>query len=424
MTIKGTERSVSTAREMIEEALSTSTRDSDEVTLPSVPSSAPPLASPLIQNPVPPPLQSAPPLLATPPQIAPVSHAPAMSVSSNPWGQPPLPPSSSSSSGTGAVTPATTTSTGTSNVWGQKRYSDVVPPSSSSLQQQQSGSSSSDSKDTQSPPLSAPVGARKFSLPANVPSSSVPAATSSVAPIATTTTSQSKSVVSVSKETPPTEPVTMVTRTGSIPATLLSIVQEEEEETEEMLKHKRSNSEPMNSSSSSTNLPSGDPVGVASSAKTAPLQSSQKFSPSMSPILSPSTPTSPPIPLIKASTSSAGPLPPELPQSPELKVVSTATTVPPASSVSVGVTKASRMVGVVTPTQTVKPYQVRDTLMFIFLFVFFSTKPHPPRCRLRRPQSPSLPLPLPLPLRPPVVMATLERLVHLTDEAVYQFHLT
>lgn len=163
----------------------------------------------------------------------------------------------------------------------------------------------------------------------------------------------------------------MVTRTGSIPATLLSIVQEEEEETEEMLKHKRSNSEPTNSSSSSTNLPSGDPVGVASLVKTAPLQSSQKFSPSMSPILSPSTPTSPPIPLIKASTSSAGPLPPELPQSPELKVVSTATTVPPASSVSVGVTKASRMVGVVTPTQTVKPYQVRDTQMFILFICFF-----------------------------------------------------
>ena len=367
MTIKGTERSVSTAREMIEEALSTSTRDSDEVTLPSVPSSAPPLASPLIQNPVPPPLQSAPPLLATPPQIAPVSHAPAMSVSSNPWGQPPLPPSSSSS-GSGAVTPATTTtSTVTSNVWGQKRYSDVVPPSSSSLQQQQSSSSSSDSKDTQSPPLSAPAGVRKFSLPANVPSSSVPPATSSVAPIATTTASQSKSIVSVSKETPPVEPVVMVTRTGSIPATLLSIVQEEEEETEEMLKHKRSNSEPTNSSSSSslTNLPSGDPMGAAS----------QKFSPSMSPILSPSTPTSPPIPLIKASTSSAGPLPPELPQSPELKIVSTATTVPPASSVSVGVTKASRMVGVVTPTQTVKPYQVRDTLMFTF-FICFLARSH------------------------------------------------
>ena len=411
---------------MIEEALSTSTRDSDEVTLPSVPSSAPPLASPLIQNPVPPPLQSAPPLLATPPQIAPVSHAPAMSISSNPWGQPPLPPSSSSS-GSCAATPATTTtSTVTSNVWGQKRYSDVVPPSSSSLQQQQSSSSSSDSKDAQSPPLSAPAGVRKFSLPANVPSSSVPPATSSVAPIATTTASQSKSIVSVSKETPPVEPVVMVTRTGSIPATLLSIVQEEEEETEEMLKHKRSNSEPTNSSSSSssTNLPSGDPMGAASLAKTAPLQSSQKFSPSMSPILSPSTPTSPPIPLIKASTSSAGPLPPELPQSPELKVVSTATTVPPASSVSVGVTKASRMVGVVTPTQTVKPYQVRDTLMFTFFICFFSTKPHPPRCCLRRPLSPSLPLPLPLPPRPPVVMATLERLVRLTDEAVYQFHLT
>lgn len=150
----------------------------------------------------------------------------------------------------------------------------------------------------------------------------------------------------VDEETIPIEPVVMVTRTGSLPVTSCTLLmnkeekEDEEREDIEIIKQKRSLSEPNESSSILINTNSEDIIDSAHQ----------------------TTPTTPPpmAPSIAETTS-------------DLLAKPVAMTMPSSSGSNSSVVNVSRstprMVGVVTPTQSVKPYQVRKLIIKILIII-------------------------------------------------------
>jgi hypothetical protein len=280
VTIKGTERSVNTARELIEEALSTSNKDSEET-------------------------------------VTSVCTVTTQALSTSAGG--------TSSTACGSVPVVTTNAWLPSSqpAWGggvkSKRHSDVSPPSVASLDE--------------------PVGRvfeRRVSLPVGITSSHV-AVTSSTPPIVTNPTNQ---IVETSKVA-----ATTASCNGPTSSVMSSLTSLKEVEEPESVKHKRSLSDPMTT-------PITPPTTTNHS--TMSLNFTSRYSPTMSPIMfSPSetssstfvsstiTSTSPSLvdPSISSSSSSDTPI-----------------TAPPTTA-STTINKSIRMVGVVAPTQAVKPYQ-------------------------------------------------------------------
>ena len=240
------------------------------------------------------------------------------------------------------------------SAWRQKRYSDVVPPPSSALVQSEQGSRELDITST----------GRRISLPINIPSTVVTDVVNSFNPVVTdphATSPNNENPKSTPSDTTPSvscapqKPVVMTTatsshlpRNGSLP--LSSLTSLEEEDGDEILKHKRSHSEPTATPISK----SGSPTN--SSRSTPPLSlpafTSARYSPTMPPIFSPSESDN--------RTMSV----PSLSDSKESKTNSTRSNIDdpvvttPSLSAVVPVTRGARTVGIVTPTQAVKPYQV------------------------------------------------------------------
>ena len=237
------------------------------------------------------------------------------------------------------------------SAWRQKRYSDVVPPPSSALVQSEQGSRELDITST----------GRRISLPINIPSSVV---TDVVNPVVTdlhATYPNNENPKSTPSETtpsvscPPQKAVAVTTttssnlsRNGSLPLSSLTCL--EEEDGDEVLKHKRSHSEPTATPISKSSSPTN------SSRSTPPLSlpafSNARYSPTMPPIFSPSesdnrTMTVPSLSDPKESKAN----------STRSNIDSPIMTTPSLSAV-VPVTRGTRTVGIVTPTQAVKPYQV------------------------------------------------------------------
>lgn len=239
------------------------------------------------------------------------------------------------------------------SAWRQKRYSDVVPPPSSALVQSEQGSRELDITST----------GRRISLPINIPSSVVTDVVNSFNPVVTdphATSSNNENPKSTPSETtpsvscPPQKPVAVTTttssnlsRNGSLPLSSLTCL--EEEDGDEVLKHKRSHSEPTATPISKSSSPTN------SSRSTPPLSlpafSNARYSPTMPPIFSPSESDN--------RTMSV----PSLSDPKESKANSTRSNIDnpvvtaPLSAV-VPITRGTRTVGIVTPTQAVKPYQV------------------------------------------------------------------
>ena len=238
-----------------------------------------------------------------------------------------------------------------SNAWGQqsvtktKRYSDVVPPTSSCLEH--------------NAVTNATAPSRRTSLPVNIASTDVVMVTTSVAP---PTSVGSLEFATDGDIAPVTTSSYILSRNGSVPITTSTVLASLDEADEiEIQKHKRSHSEP-STTPLSKNQENDSASSLANDA-TPILHYTSRYSPTMPPIFSPSDNESKTI----SSTCSDPVL---YPSSTTSDNETPSTTVMSKSSSIVGVTRVTRMVGVVAPTQAVKPYQVNLTFKLTNTHIF------------------------------------------------------
>ena len=318
VTIKGTERSVKIARELIEEALSTPSKDIDvPPTTQEVQSQSQDTSQPSSQT------------------VQTVSQS-----STNPWNQS-QPPAS---------------------VWGQKRHSDVVPPSLSLLRNV--------GQEEKQRRVGVTMAMRRISLPAHIHNYELQSITSSndvrnnnkednsehdcPMTIALTTSSTSTTVSSSlavhtgvikSSPSPPPPPPPSSSpppHHSSLTSGSLSRVNEKDEDEEDVPKHKRSLSEPAVTPSTINQISPTGSLTHSTSPLSLPSVTTSRYSPTMPSILSPSE--------NESTTSSSTP---SSTQPLNSQVGGVAVPTDPLVAIS-----RTKTVGIVTPTQ-VKPVQVK-----------------------------------------------------------------